>query len=66
MAFRTARAGLTLILGLFIVSIYRVTHRGLNYERSFLVTMLMMSPTVAEAATQKALERKARAHGWKH
>jgi hypothetical protein len=34
-------------LGLFIVSVYRITHRGLNYERSFLVTLLMMSPMVA-------------------
>jgi len=39
--------GVALILGLFIVFIYRTTHRGLNYERSFLVTLLMMSPTVA-------------------
>ena len=36
-----------IILGLFIVFIYRLTHRGLNYERSFLVTLLMMSPIVA-------------------
>ena len=36
-----------LILGLFIVAVYRTTHRGLNYERSFLVTLLMMSPIVA-------------------
>lgn len=35
------------LLGLFIVFIYRVTHRGLNYERSFLTTLLMMSPMVA-------------------
>jgi uncharacterized membrane protein YhiD involved in acid resistance len=35
-----------MILGLFIVFVYRVTHRGLNYERSFLVTLLMMSPMV--------------------
>jgi hypothetical protein len=36
-----------IMLGLFIVFVYRVTHRALNYERSFLVTLLMMSPMVA-------------------
>ena len=39
--------GVATLLGIFIVGVYRLTHRGLNYERSFLVTLLMMSPIVA-------------------
>ncbi len=34
-------------LGLLIVSVYRLTHRGFHYERSFLTTLVMISPIVA-------------------
>lgn len=40
---------LTVAFGLALgeVLVYRVTHRGLNYERSFLVTMVLVAPVVA-------------------
>lgn len=38
---------LAFFIGFFIVFVYRITHRGLTYERSFLVTMVVMSPIVA-------------------
>ena len=34
------------LLGLWMVFIYRVTHRGLTYERSFLVSLAMVPPIV--------------------
>lgn len=34
-------------IGLVIVAVYRISHRGLTYERSFLVTLVMMAPIVA-------------------
>lgn len=38
---------LSILLGFAVVGVYRLTHRGLNYERSFLVTLVMISPIVA-------------------
>ena len=38
---------LAVLLGLIIVLVYRWTHRGLHYERSFLVTLVMMPTVVA-------------------
>jgi len=35
------------ILGAIMVAVYRITHRSLNYERSFLVTLIVTSPIVA-------------------
>ena len=35
------------LLGLAIVFVYGWTHRGLHYERSFLITIVMMAPIVA-------------------
>jgi hypothetical protein len=35
------------LLGLVIVALYRFTHRGLHYERSFLVTLVALPPIVA-------------------
>ena len=37
---------IAMVLGLWAVYVYRVTHRGLTYERSFLVTMAMIGPIV--------------------
>src|SRR3989338_10485853 len=34
---------LSLVLGLFIVWVYRKTHRGLSYSTSFIFTMLIIS-----------------------
>lgn len=39
--------GLGFLLGLGMAFVYRVTHRGLTYERSFLVTLAMIPPIVA-------------------
>ena len=38
---------LATVLGMVIVFVYRWTHRGLHYERSFLVTLVMLAPIVA-------------------
>ena len=38
---------LACLLGLGIALVYRLTHRGLHYERSFLVTLMMMPAIVA-------------------
>jgi hypothetical protein len=42
-------AGLVLatLLGLVAVLVYRRTHRGMHYERSFMVTLVMLPPIVA-------------------
>lgn len=34
------------LLGLFCTAVYRLTHRGLNYERAFLFTLVMICPIV--------------------
>lgn len=39
--------GLSMLLGLVVALVYRLTHRGLNYEKSFLVTLVMIAPIVA-------------------
>ncbi|HJP17802.1 MAG TPA: DUF4956 domain-containing protein [Nitrospinota bacterium] len=38
---------LSLLIGLFVILIYQYTHRGLNYEKSFLITLVMMAPIIA-------------------
>ncbi|MCF6311082.1 MAG: DUF4956 domain-containing protein [Verrucomicrobiales bacterium] len=38
---------LSIALGMIIVVVYRITHRGFHYERSFLTTLLMICPIVA-------------------
>lgn len=38
---------LAALVGGIVVLVYRVTHRGLNYERSFLVSLLLIAPIVA-------------------
>ena len=38
---------LAMALGLVIVGTYRVSHRGFHYERSFLLTLVMIPPIVA-------------------
>lgn len=38
---------LAIILGLLIATVYRYTHRGLNYEISFLSTLVLISPLLA-------------------
>ncbi|HEY4523497.1 MAG TPA: DUF4956 domain-containing protein [Candidatus Paceibacterota bacterium] len=38
-----ANLALSLILGLFIIWVYRRTHRGLSYSMSFIFTMLIIS-----------------------
>jgi uncharacterized membrane protein YhiD involved in acid resistance len=38
---------LAMLLGLIVALVYRITHRGMNYERSFLVTLVMIGPIVA-------------------
>lgn len=38
---------LSMALGMIIVVVYRITHRGFHYERSFLTTLLMICPIVA-------------------
>lgn len=38
--------GLALLLGLGIAAVYRYTHRGLNYESSFLSSLVLLSPIV--------------------
>lgn len=35
------------IIDVGIVWVYRYTHRGLNYDRSFIVTLLLMAPVIA-------------------
>jgi hypothetical protein len=37
---------LAIFLGLWIASIYRFTHRGMNYESSFLSTLVLLTPIV--------------------
>ncbi|MFW6364252.1 MAG: DUF4956 domain-containing protein, partial [Spirochaeta sp.] len=37
---------LAVILGLGIASVYRYTHRGMNYESSFLSTLVLLTPIV--------------------
>ncbi len=39
--------GSAIIVGLVIAQIYRLTHRGINYERSFPSTLVLLSPIVA-------------------
>ena len=34
------------VLGMAVVVVYRITHRGFHYERSFLITLVMMPPIV--------------------
>ena len=38
--------GTAIVIGLWVVLVYRTTHRGLTYERSFLLTILMTAPIV--------------------
>ncbi len=38
---------LALLLGLVIAWLYKTTHRGLNYEQSFLATLVLLAPIVA-------------------
>jgi len=38
--------GVAFLLGLWVVFTYRITHRGLTYERTFLVTLIMSAPIV--------------------
>ncbi len=38
---------LSIMIGLGVALVYRWTHRGLNYERSFLITLVMVGPIVA-------------------
>ncbi|MCO4781894.1 MAG: DUF4956 domain-containing protein [Candidatus Cloacimonetes bacterium] len=38
---------LSLVLSTFVSFVYRYTHRSLNYERSFLTTIILVSPIVA-------------------
>ena len=38
---------IAVLTGLWIVLVYRVTHRGMTYERSFLVTLVMSPPIVS-------------------
>jgi hypothetical protein len=38
---------LAFLLGLVIARLYRSTHRGLNYEQSFLSTLVLLPPIVA-------------------
>lgn len=38
--------GLSVVLGLSIASIYRYTHRGMNYESGFLSTLVLLTPIV--------------------
>ncbi len=38
---------MALILSFFIASIYRNTHRGMNYEPAFLTTLVLIAPVVA-------------------
>jgi len=37
---------LAIILGLVIAVIYRITHKGVNYESSFLSTLVLLAPIV--------------------
>ena len=38
--------GLSIILGIGIALIYRYTHKGLNYESSFILTLSLLAPIV--------------------
>jgi uncharacterized membrane protein YhiD involved in acid resistance len=38
---------LAIVLGLIISQVYKNTHRGLNYEISFLTTLILLAPIVA-------------------
>lgn len=38
---------LSFLLGLVVVCVYRWTHRGLNYDRSFLVTLIVIPSIIA-------------------
>lgn len=42
-----AALGLAIGLGLLTAGLYRITHRGFTYERSFLATLVLMPPIVA-------------------
>lgn len=42
-----AALGLAIGLGLLSAGLYRATHRGFTYERSFLATLVLMPPIVA-------------------
>ena len=35
------------LIDIGVVQIYRSTHRGLNYDRSFLITLLLTGPIIA-------------------
>src|SRR5690625_7937389 len=37
---------LGILLGIGIAYVYKYTHRGMNYERSFLTTIVLISPIV--------------------
>lgn len=39
--------GLALLIGLIISQVYKVTHRGMNYELSFMSTLVLLAPIVA-------------------
>ena len=39
------------LIDIGLVQIYRSTHRGLNYDRSFIVTLLLMGPVIALVIT---------------
>ncbi len=38
---------LALVLGLAVAAVYRITHRGMNYESGFLSTLVLLVPIVA-------------------
>ena len=38
--------GLSIIIGLGVAFIYKITHKGLNYESSFLATLALLAPIV--------------------
>lgn len=38
--------GLAIVLGLCVAMVYRYTHKGLNYESSFISTLSLLSPIV--------------------
>lgn len=39
------------LIGLVVVEIYKVTHKGLSYDKSFLTTLLLMGPIIAVIIT---------------
>jgi hypothetical protein len=40
-----------ILVDIVVVWVYRHTHKGLNYDRSFLVTLLLMGPVIALVIT---------------